>query len=93
MSHDRKIVDLIGEQELKASESVQVRQITNLLTDDHYTDRERLGKFKTFISVLTDMPTTYHTICFCLFVCFDLLMIKLLYNSRVNKVFTYSLTW
>ena len=29
MSHDRKIVDLIGEQELKASESVQVRQITN----------------------------------------------------------------
>lgn len=27
MNHDRKIVDLIGEQELKASESVQVRQI------------------------------------------------------------------
>ena len=74
MSHDRKIVDLIGEQELKASESVQVREITNLLTDDHYTDRERLGKFKTFISVLTDMPTTYHTMCFCLFVCLFVLI-------------------
>lgn len=32
MSHDRKIVDLIGEQELKASESVQVSQLRNLVT-------------------------------------------------------------
>lgn len=32
MSDDRKIVDLIGEQELKASENVQVRQTSQGIT-------------------------------------------------------------